>query len=422
MIYKVQPPTNLYINTSVKLPASKSISNRILILSALSKKKNEYFIDNLSNSDDTQILARALQSSHNDFDVGSAGTAMRFLTAYLAQRDGNWNITGNERMKNRPIRELTNVLYHLGAEINFLGEKGFPPLSIVGKKLKGGLVSVDSEISSQYVSALMMIAPVLEQGLILKLRGDVISKPYIKMTAHLMNIFDVKVEWMENLIKIVPQSYHAHPFKIENDWSAASYWYEIMAFSLKKSSIKLLGLEENSIQGDARGRFLFEKLGVKTEFVFSTCSCFDKNLTISNDLKKKLNVEYLYYDFINEPDLVQTFVVSCCLLGIHFYFKGVKSLRIKETDRVFALQKEMRKLGYVIENYSDNVIEWNGERCSKENNPIISTYGDHRMAMAFAPACLKLKEIIIDTPEVVSKSYPNYWKDLLQAGFIIKEI
>lgn len=427
MIYKIQPPANLEVHASIKLPASKSITNRVLILNALSQMKDVCFIENLSNSDDTQVLKHALQTSMVNFNIGASGTAMRFLTAYLSQKNGNWSITGTKRMKNRPIKELTNALCQLGAEINFIEKDGFPPLYIVGKKLKGGLISLDSTISSQYVSALMMIAPTLEQGLILQLEGSIISKSYIEMTVHLMKMFGIKkIEWEKNIIKIPSQEYHMHPFRVESDWSAASYWYEIMAFSSKKSSVILFGLEKNSIQGDMRGRFLFEKLGVQTIFsCFTHLDKVDKRKEIStivfpNACCMKKNI--LHYNFIDEPDLVQTFVVTCCLLNIPFCFEGVQSLRIKETDRIFALQKEMRKLGFVINNYSDSIVEWNGERCEQDKNPTIFTYEDHRMVMAFAPACLKLKEINIDTPEIVSKSYPNYWKDLKQAGFTIKSM
>lgn len=422
MIYKVQPPADLYINTSVQLPASKSISNRVLILNALSKN-DIYFIENLSDSDDTQALQYALQSDDVDFDIGAAGTSMRFLTAYLSQRKGNWSITGTERMKNRPIWILTDALCQLGAEISFLEKKGFPPLYIVGKKLRGGSISLDGGISSQYISALMMIAPVLEQGLTMQLEGIIISRPYIGMTIRLMEVFGIRVEWEENIIWIRPQLYHMHSsFKVESDWSAASYWYEIIALASKDSLIELLGLEENSIQGDAQGRFLFEKLGVQTMFdVFTTLGERKEISTTLSPILPRFTGEMLSYNFVNEPDLVQTFVVSCCLLNIPFCFKGLQSLRIKETDRITALQKEMRKLGYLIriKDCSGDTMEWKGERCKQEDNPVILTYEDHRMAMAFAPVCLKLKKISIDTPEVVSKSYPNYWRDLEQAGFII---
>ncbi len=405
MIYKVQAPSN--INISIQLPASKSIGNRILILNALSK--SNYLIENLSDSDDTRVLLNALSSQTKDFNIGAAGTSMRFLTAYLAQLKGTWTITGTERMKNRPIRILVEALRELGAEIDYLEKEGFPPLRIHGKKLKGGSIALDGSVSSQYISALMMIAPNLEKGLKLHLKGNIISKPYIQMTIHLMKSFGIKIDWEEPNIHIQPQSYSPALFKIENDWSAASYWYEIMALANENTEIELVGLEQNSIQGDAKGAKLFEQLGIQSIFT-------EKGVKLK---KQAITLSRLEYDFVNEPDLAQTFVVTCCLLHIPFRFTGLQSLKIKETDRISALQKEMKKLGYVLKDKNNSELEWNGEKCDSIVNPIIATYEDHRMAMAFAPVCFKRKEIQINEPEVVSKSYPDYWKDLAQAGFII---
>jgi len=407
MIYKIQ--TSLDINTSIQLPASKSISNRVLILNALTK--SNYPIENLSDSDDTNVLLNALQSQSKDFNIGAAGTSMRFLTAYLSQLEGSWTITGTERMKNRPIRILVEALKELGAEIDYLEKEGFPPLKIQGRKLKGGSISLDGSVSSQYISALMMIAPHLEEGLKLHLKGNIISKPYIQMTILLMESFGVKASWNEQTIHIQPQTYSPISYKVESDWSAASYWCEIMAFADENAQIELFGLEQKSTQGDANGAKLFNQLGVRSTFT-------EKGVKLE---KQAISVSRLEYDFINEPDLAQTFVVTCCLLDIPFRFTGLQTLRIKETDRISALQAEMRKLGYIIKDEADSIMEWNGEKCDSEANPVISTYEDHRMAMAFAPACLKLKEIRVKEPHVVSKSYPNYWNDLLQAGFIITE-
>ncbi|MDR0863738.1 MAG: 3-phosphoshikimate 1-carboxyvinyltransferase [Candidatus Symbiothrix sp.] len=395
MVYKIQSVSQ--INTSVRLPASKSISNRVLILNALSGSC--FPIENLSDSDDTSVLLKAVQSSGTDFNIGAAGTAMRFLTAYLAQKPGTWSITGTERMKKRPIGILVDALRELGAEIHYLEKEGFPPLQIQGKKLKGGVISLNGGVSSQYISALMMIAPCLEQGLTIRLEGNSISKPYIQMTIRLMESFGVKARWEGQMIEIKPQTYIPVPFKVESDWSAASYWYEIAALAPKNSSIKLLGLEENSTQGDAEGVRLLPR--------------FASPLPCGEGPGEGL-------DFVDIPDLAQTFVVTGCLLGIPFRFTGLQSLRIKETDRIAALQIELRKLGYVLQ-AGDSSLEWVGERCEPEPHPVISTYEDHRMAMAFAPACLKMNEIRIKDPEVVSKSYPNYWKDLSAAGFIIME-
>ncbi|GHT06611.1 3-phosphoshikimate 1-carboxyvinyltransferase [Bacteroidia bacterium] len=367
----------------------------------------------MSDSDDTQVLQRALLSSGADFDIGAAGTSMRFLTAYLAQRAGNWTITGTERMKNRPIKLLVEALRLLGAEIGYLEKDGFPPLQIKGKALKGGQITMNGGVSSQYISALMMIAPHLEQGLELHLEGNLISMPYLQMTTCLMEQFGVKVEWGSQTVKIRPQTYKPVPFTVESDWSAASYWYEIAALARGNAQIELLGLNEKSTQGDAQGRFVFEKLGVATQFA-------DDAAMVSVGSGAHAGVP-LRYDFVNEPDLAQTLVVTCCLSGVPFDFTGLQSLRIKETDRIAALRAELRKLGYDVK-VEDSAMHWAGERCEPDETPIIATYEDHRMAMAFAPTCLNGQPIRIADPNVVTKSYPNFWKDLAQAGFVIQEL
>ena len=402
----MQIQSSSQIKATIQLPASKSISNRILILNALAD--SSYPVENLSDSDDTKVLFNALNSSVNDFDIGAAGTSMRFLTAFLSQKEGNWTITGSERMKNRPIKILVDALRKLGAEIEYLEKEGFPPLKIRGKQLQGGNISLDGGVSSQYISALMMIAPYLKNGLQLHLEGEIISKPYIEMTIALMKKFGTDVVWNNHDIIIQPQQYKAIPFQVESDWSAASYWYEIVALS-EKAEIELIGLHENSTQGDAKGRELFSKLGVET--------LFSDNKVILKKKPIEINQAILHYDFVNEPDLAQTFVVTCCLLNIPFRFTGLQSLKIKETDRMVALQNELKKLGYLLQTENNNTLIWNGEKIDFDKNPIISTYEDHRMAMAFAPACLKINRIEIQNPEVVTKSYPEYWNDLSLAGF-----
>jgi len=394
MIYTIQPPQS--VHAEIRLPASKSISNRILIINALSRSK--YPIENLSESDDTQVLANALlslQQGNTAFDVGAAGTSMRFLTAFLAQSEGVWTITGTERMKNRPIQILVDSLRETGGNIDYLEKEGFPPLRIYGRKLTGGTVRLNGGVSSQYLSALMMIAPAMQQGLDIHLEGNIVSRPYIEMTIRLMQTFGVQVLWNGQHIRIEPQAYQPVPFIVENDWSAASYWYEIVALAGKSASVELPGLEKDSIQGDAKVAQLFEELRVKPAMTGR-----------------------MTYDFTNEPDLAQTLAVSCCLLDIPFRFTGLQSLRIKETDRISALQTELKKLGYAVKT-SEAGMEWTGERCEPETDPVISTYEDHRMAMAFAPVCLKTGKIRIKDPAVVSKSYPGFWKDLEKAGFKI---
>jgi len=418
MIYTIKPPDS--IHTKIQLPASKSISNRILILNALSKSK--YPIENLSDSDDTQVLKNSLdslQTGNTVFDVGAAGTSMRFLTAYLAQNEGVWTITGTERMKNRPIRILVDSLREIGGKIEFMEKEGFPPLKIYGGKLMGGEIRLDGSVSSQYLSALMMIAPLTQLGMDIRLEGDIISRPYIEMTAQLMQSFGVDIFNDEQHIKIKPQKYQPIPFTVENDWSAASYWYEIIALTGNSANVELSGLEQNSIQGDAVVAELFGEIASvslrakRSEDPQSS----EKGLQIIRGLRVRPAMTFSY-NFTNQPDLAQTLTVTCCLLNIPFCFTGLQSLRIKETDRISALQTELKKLGYVLKT-SEAEIEWTGERCEAEKNPVISTYEDHRMAMAFAPACLKTGIIRIKDPEVVSKSYPRFWEDLRMAGFDI---
>lgn len=398
------------LDASIQLPASKSICNRALILNALSY--SPYEIQNLSDCDDTEVLVKALNSNSKDFDIKAAGTAMRFLTAFLSKIVGEWTITGTERMKNRPIKILVDALNSLGARVEYIEKDGYPPLRIYGSALQGGEIALPGNVSSQYISALLMIAPLMEKGLILHLEGEIISKPYIYLTLKLMEQFGVKVVWNGNTLKVSPQEYIPVPYVVESDWSAASYWYEMMALE-KSSTIELSGLFKNSFQGDAAGAKLFQRLGVKTSFTKEGVK-----LSANGNME-----DHLVYDFVNEPDLAQTFVVTCCLKNIPFVFSGLRSLRIKETDRIEALKNELHKLGYVLKDENNSRLVWDGERCEPSKHPVIETYEDHRMAMAFAPAALILPEgIEIAHPEVVTKSYPHFWTDMEKAGFeIIKK-
>lgn len=407
MNYVIHAPAASW-KTSVQLPASKSICNRALILNALSY--SPYEIQNLSDCDDTDVMVKALNSNDSHFDVKAAGTAMRFLTAFLSKVVGEWTITGTERMKNRPIRILVDALNAVGAKIEYLEKEGFPPLRIMGSALQGGEISLDGGVSSQYISALLMIAPLMERGLTLHLQGKVISKPYIHLTLQLMKQYGVESEWVGSTIKVAPQSYRPLPYTVESDWSAASYWYEMMALS-QQAEIELKGLFKESLQGDAAGAKLFAQLGVATDYKAGGVV-----------LRKNGNVcQKLIYDFVNEPDLAQTFVTTCAFMNIPFRFTGLQSLKIKETDRIEALKCELRKLGYVLTDTNGSILEWNGERCEPEAHPVITTYEDHRMAMAFAPASFVLKEgIEIAHPEVVSKSYPHFWENLESAGFVVE--
>ena len=408
MQIKVTAPAK--IHTTIQLPSSKSISNRALIINALGN--GTHHPENLSDCDDTRVMIRALNDDKETIDIMAAGTAMRFLTAYLSVTPGARIITGTERMQQRPIQVLVNALRELGADIEYVANDGFPPLRITGRELRKDTISLPGNVSSQYISALLMIAPVLTNGLTIRLTGDIISRPYINLTLQLMNDFGVRAEWTDDhRLKVEPQAYHSTPFYVESDWSAASYWYQIVALS-KEAEVTLPGLFKDSYQGDSQVAGIFRSLGVETIYK-------DKTVILKKNGK---SVERLDYDFINQPDLAQTFVVTCVLLNIPFRFSGLQSLKIKETDRMAALITEMRKLGYILHETDGSVLSWEGERCTTEEHPAIDTYEDHRMAMAFAPTCLALPEILINNPQVVSKSYPRYWEDLRQAGFIIKEV
>lgn len=393
-ILHIQKPK---IQLEINLPASKSISNRALILNALSY--SPFDIENLADCDDTNVLLKALDSNNTTFDIGAAGTSMRFLTAFLAKTAGEWIITGSERMKNRPIKILVDALNSLGARIEYTEKEGFPPLKILGCALMGGEISLNGGVSSQYISALMMIAPYMINGLTIKLEGNIISVPYIRMTMQMMAEYGVKVTFENNIIDIRPQSYSPVRYKVESDWSGASYWYEILSLA-GKGEIFLKGLKANSTQGDSKVAELFQQLGVNTSY-----EAEGVRLSSSGQYCTKFE-----YDFVNEPDLAQTFAVTCCMLGIPFHFKGVQSLKIKETDRVAALITELKKLGFVLFEPAESEMVWTGEKCDPETQISIATYEDHRMAMAFAPAALKTA-LSIEHPEVVSKSYPTFWDD-----------
>lgn len=403
----VTPPIN--IHTRIQLPSSKSLCNRALIINALAHGSEPP--QNLSNCDDTRVMIRALQQMQPTIDIMAAGTAMRFLTAFLTVAPGTHLITGTERMKQRPIGILVDALRSLGADIDYAENEGFPPLRITGKKLDKENITLPGNVSSQYISALLMIAPTLQHGLTLTLEGKIVSRPYIDMTLQLMRDFGAQAEWIaDNQLKVEATGYQPTPYYIESDWSAASYWYEICALT-PDATVELPGLFEQSLQGDAAVAQIFSLLGVETSYS-------ERMVTLRNTGKA---VDKLEYDFVNQPDLAQTFVVTCCMKHIPFCFTGLESLKIKETDRIFALITEMKKLGYVVKEKDNSILYWDGERCPAQPHPAIDTYEDHRMAMAFAPASLILKSVCINHPQVVSKSYPNYWENLQEAGFNLAE-
>ena len=401
-----------YVKGKVILPSSKSLSNRVLVINALSGNKG-MFPENVSDCDDTRVMIKWLDGCDETVDVGAAGTAMRFSTALLAVSEGYRVITGSERMKQRPIALLVDALRGLGAEIEYVGNEGYPPLRIKGNPtMKGGCVSLSGGVSSQYISALLMIAPMMEEGLTLTLTGDVVSRPYIDMTIGLMRDFGAKVMWMDdNVVRVEPRVYSKRDFFVESDWSACSYWYEMVA--LGDGDVLLPGLFKDSFQGDSRVAELFSMLGVTTEYVDGEGMGACVHIYRTGDVCGRLDL-----DLVEQPDLAQTLVVCCCMMGVPFRFTGLQSLKIKETDRINALRTEMRKLGYVVGEENDSVLYWNGERCEADTEPVIDTYDDHRMAMAFAPCALKLGEIMINDPHVVSKSYPGYWDDLRSVGFL----
>ena len=409
----------------VVLPASKSISNRALVINALSG--NAALPVNLSDSDDTAVMLRALRSLSSPeggsgvYDIGAAGTAMRFLTAYLCVTPGEHVITGTERMKHRPISILVDALRQLGASIDYVEAEGFPPLRIVGRDdLAGGSLSVPGNVSSQYISALLMIAPTLRGGLRLTLTGQTASRPYLEMTMSMMRDFGAEVDWQgADVIAVKPGAYLRRSYRIESDWSAASYWYEMVALSRDAgATVDLVGLHHDSIQGDSRVWRWMSELGVETRYYEEPDGTEVIRLRKTRDITC-----YFSQDFTHQPDLAQTFAVTCAMLDVPFHLFGLQSLRIKETDRIAALKKELGKL--VDVEVRGDELEWGGSVSEEQDTAhlVFDTYEDHRMAMAFAPVCLRIGgEIQINNPGVVSKSYPAFWDDLEKVGFRISEM
>ena len=414
MQYKITAPQELNINVS--LPASKSISNRALIIYALSGGRT--LPRNLSDCDDTNVIIEAMRHMPETIDIKAAGTAMRFMTAYLSVMRGTHVITGTERMRHRPIGVLVEALRKLGADIEYVGEEGYPPLRITGQQLTGSVVEIPGNVSSQYISAMLMIGPVLPHGLELRLTGDIISRPYTDLTLWVMREFGADADWNSgDTIVVKPQPYKNHDYFIENDWSGASYWYELVALADDRdATVQLSGLMDGSKQGDSVVKYIFSLLGVKTVFE-SRQEGVPQTVTLK---KSGRCVPKLEFDFVNSPDLAQTVVVTCCMLGVPFHFRGLSTLKIKETDRIAALKTEMRKLGFVLQDKNDSELIWDGTRTEPQADAAIDTYEDHRMALAFAPVCMK-RPITINNPQVVTKSYPHFWEDLRQAGFCFEE-
>lgn len=416
MIYSVTKPIR-QVKGQITLAGSKSISNRALIIRALCR--DSFPIDKLANANDTQLLLHLLNHPSDVYDAGPAGTTFRFLTAYLALQDGVQVLTGSERMKQRPIGVLVEALRSLGAQIEYLEKEGYPPLKIgkLDPEKSQRKLYISASTSSQYISALLMIAPTLPQGLQLVLEGKIVSRTYIEMTLNLMHYFGIDYQWEENVITVPRQNYQAKPFVVEADWSAASYYYAMAAFA-DDLDLRLNGLFEASIQGDAVLAEMMELLGVQTLFHEQGIQLLKKEVNLSNRFE---------WDFILCPDLAQTLSVICAGLGIEGVFTGLKTLRIKETDRITALQNELAKTGARLQPLSltsapDSEKEYFlvSGRSSWSTPPCFATYEDHRMAMAFAPLAM-LGPIQVQDPQVVGKSYPDFWEDLKKIGFDIEE-
>jgi 3-phosphoshikimate 1-carboxyvinyltransferase len=403
-------------NSILKISGSKSETNRFLLLQALYP---EIKVENASNSDDSDVMLNALANSHHlspitqTIDVHHAGTAMRFLTAYFAIQEGKEVLlTGSDRMKQRPIKILVDALNHFGAEITYEEQTGFPPLRIKGKKLSKSKVTLQANVSSQYISALLLIAPKLENGLELNLEGEITSVSYIKMTLALLNEIGVKTSFENNTIKVIhhPSPINQNPIIVESDWSSASYWYSIIALSEIGSQITLSSFKENSLQGDSALVEIYKNFGVESVFNSNEITLHK----VENLKPATLNLE------LNPcPDIAQTIAVTCFGLGISCQLTGLHTLKIKETDRLEALKTELTKLGATISVTNNSLTLEPSENINP--NVCISTYQDHRMAMAFAPLALKVP-IIIENAEVVSKSYPAFWENVKQIGFTIEKI
>ncbi|MFX0557431.1 3-phosphoshikimate 1-carboxyvinyltransferase [Maribacter sp. CXY002] len=402
-------PSNNLLKKSIKITGSKSESNRSLLLSAL---YNGIQIENLSNSDDAQVMEQGLQKTTGTVDIHHAGTAMRFLTGYFATIEGGDVIlTGSKRMTERPIKILVDALNTMGADISYVKDEGYPPLKIKGKRISKNKVSLPANISSQYISSLLLIAPSLENGLVLELVGKITSVPYINMTLGLLNEIGIETSFEGNIIKVAAKkTVEPKILVVESDWSSASYFYSLVALADLGSSICLSAYKKDSLQGDSVLSEIYRDFGVET--------IFGKNEIILNkvsDVKKTV----IECDLANAPDIAQTIAVTCFGLGVGCNLIGLHTLKIKETDRLEALYTELSKLGCAI-SVTDKTLTI--KPTSNINRDVaIDTYNDHRMAMAFAPLAMKT-QLYINDAEVVSKSYPDFWNDIKSLEFQVKEL
>ena len=397
------------LKAEISITGSKSETNRLLLLQALFSNIS---LANTSNSDDSEVMQKALKGNGEIVDIHHAGTAMRFLTAYFAVNEGREVVlTGSPRMKERPIKVLVEALQQLGAQISYENEEGYPPIRITGQKIKKNKVSIPANVSSQYISALLLVAPKLQNGIEITLVGEITSVPYIKMTLALLTEIGVETSFEGNTLTVKPLTTNLKlkTLTVESDWSSASYFFSLVALS-NEATVSLSSYKKNSLQGDSALVEIYSKMGVETHFE-------ENKITLVK--QPNFILETLTLDLNNTPDIAQTIVVTCLGLGIGCHLTGLHTLKIKETDRLEALRIEMTKLGANISVTNDSLTL---EPATKINpNVKIATYNDHRMAMAFAPLALKVP-IIIENAEVVSKSYPDFWVDMARLGFQTIEI
>lgn len=409
---------NKKFRETIYLPASKSESNRLLIIEALAKHQQgdnisvNAAIRNLSAARDTQTMLKLLKSKENTLDVLDAGTTMRFLTAFCSITQRKAILTGTLRMQERPIKILVDALTDLGANIKYLQKTGFPPIEILNFKQKSSQISIEGNVSSQYISALLMIAPLLKNGLTMTLVPPITSQPYIQMTLELMKYFGIEYEWQGNVITVKEGEYLMKDYVVEADWSAASYWYSIVALAETGTEIFLPFLKKNSLQGDSSIAQIMEFFGVETSYQ-------QNGIIIRKVGDLKGNI--FRYDFTHCPDLAQTMVALCVAMKVTLQATGLESLRIKETDRTAALSNEVAKLGFTFRNKDKGqwILEAQND-VQQHQTAVIQTYQDHRMAMAFAPLALRLP-ICIDDEQVVEKSYPNFWEELQKIAVIVRK-
>ena len=411
MNYRITAPS--VIDATIALPASKSISARALVVNALCR--DECNLQNIAICDDTHALMQGLSVMHGTIDVGAAGTAMRFLTAFhAAQPCNDVTIDGCERMRERPIAPLVDALRQIGANIDYVDREGFPPLHIVGTQLHGGLrIMMRGDVSSQFITALMLIAPTIG-GLKIELVGEIVSAPYIDMTIAVMQYYGVDCQWNGNEIIVPPGEYISSSLDIEADWSAASYWLALQAL-LPESHITFNGLHSDSWQGDSRILTFMQQMGMKAEWTIDgsliatmsniTCCCCST-----------------FADLNGTPDLAPTLIVLLCLLGRPFRLTGLRTLSIKESNRLEALQCELKKLGFLISIEGNDAVQWHFESCEAEKQPCLDPHGDHRLAMSLALTATRFAGIVITDAQVVEKSYPAFWKHLSKVGFSVEEV